>query len=98
MNVKPYWKIPTAKWAACMAQVVEPAQQAQVLSWSPKKKKKTKFCRLLPDNSFRMNAAPPGSEGVSGEREGVGDKVGGGGKGGKMTQTLYAHMNKRKKK
>jgi hypothetical protein len=30
-----------------------------------------------------------------GEREGVEGKGGGGGKGGQMTQTLYAHMNKR---
>jgi hypothetical protein len=36
----------------------------------------------------------PGSEGV-GER---GFKRGGRGKGGEMTQTLYAHMNKRNKK
>jgi hypothetical protein len=28
----------------------------------------------------------------------VGRKGGGGGKGGEMTQTLYAHMNKRKKR
>jgi hypothetical protein len=34
-----------------------------------------------------------GSEGEGGEREGVGRW----GKGGEMTQTLYAHMNKRKK-
>jgi hypothetical protein len=32
---------------------------------------------------------------VGGER-GWGRKEGGGGKGGEMTQTLYAHMNKRK--
>jgi hypothetical protein len=31
------------------------------------------------------------------EREGVGEKKGQG-KGGEMTQTLYAHMNKRNKK
>jgi hypothetical protein len=29
--------------------------------------------------------------------EGAKGKVGGSGKGGEMTQTLYAHMNKRKK-
>jgi hypothetical protein len=28
----------------------------------------------------------------------MGGRGGGGGKGGEMTQTLYAHMNKRKKK
>jgi hypothetical protein len=33
-----------------------------------------------------------------GEREGIGVKRGGGEKGGAMTQTLYAHMNKIKKK
>jgi hypothetical protein len=32
--------------------------------------------------------------GGRGEREGLGGKRGGGGKGGEMTQTLYAHMNK----
>jgi hypothetical protein len=32
-----------------------------------------------------------------GEREGVGEKGRGRGEGGEMTQTLYAHMNKRKK-
>jgi hypothetical protein len=32
------------------------------------------------------------------EREGTEGKGRGGGKGAEMTQTLYAHMNKRKKK
>jgi hypothetical protein len=40
----------------------------------------------------------PGSEGVVGERERVEGKGGCAGKGGEMTQTLYAHMNKRNKK
>jgi hypothetical protein len=33
-------------------------------------------------------------QGGGGEREGVGGKRRGGGKGGVMTQSLYAHMNK----
>jgi hypothetical protein len=33
-----------------------------------------------------------------GERKSVGGKGQGGGKGGEMTQTLYAHMNERNKK
>jgi hypothetical protein len=36
----------------------------------------------------------PGSGGWVGERRG-GEKGRGGGKGGEMSQTLYAHMNKR---
>jgi hypothetical protein len=39
----------------------------------------------------------PGSKGW-GEREGAGGGKGRGRKEGEMTQTLYAHMNKRKKK
>jgi hypothetical protein len=39
-----------------------------------------------------------GSEGVGREREGAGKREGAGRKGGEMTQTLYAHMNKRNKK
>jgi hypothetical protein len=35
---------------------------------------------------------------VGGKREEVGRKGGGSGKGVEMTQTLYAHINKRKKK
>jgi hypothetical protein len=38
-----------------------------------------------------------GQRGVGGEREGAG-RGREGGKRGEMTQTLYAHMNKRKKK
>jgi hypothetical protein len=34
----------------------------------------------------------PGSQGIVGENERIEGK--GGGKGGEMTQTLYAHMNK----
>jgi hypothetical protein len=37
----------------------------------------------------------PGSLGAGGESQGRGGKGGGRGKGGEMTQTLYAHMNKR---
>jgi hypothetical protein len=37
----------------------------------------------------------PGSKGVRGDREGAGEKGGSKRKGGEMTQTLYAHMNKR---
>jgi hypothetical protein len=37
-----------------------------------------------------------GSKWVGGEEKGWEGKGGGGGKGEEMTQTLYAHMNKRK--
>jgi hypothetical protein len=37
----------------------------------------------------------PGNKEVRGREKGVGKKGGGGGKGGEMTQTFYAHMNKR---
>jgi hypothetical protein len=45
---------------------------------------------------IRAKSFLPGSEGVGGERGGGGKE--GSGEGGRMTQTLYAHMNKRKEK
>jgi hypothetical protein len=40
----------------------------------------------------------PGSKRVGGEREEARGMVGGWGMGGEMTRTLYAHINKRKKR
>jgi hypothetical protein len=44
---------------------------------------------------IRANQFLPGSEGVGGKEMGVGRNRRGKGKGGEMTQTLYAQLNER---